>query len=112
MNFLCDLRSFTDDDVMPPGSFHDRVSKQQGSLGHANCEMSGRIHQFQRVVRFYGGPMEDVLRILRGEADLCRRLAAAIHDRDVICELLAAADDAESKIARLSRDTSTELTIH
>ena len=76
------------------------------------CEMSGRIHQFQRAMRFYGGPMEEALRILRGEADLCRRLAAAIHDRDVIEELLEAADDAESKIARLSQDRSAELTVH
>lgn len=63
-------------------------------------------------MRFYGGPMEETLRILRGEADLCRRLAAAIHDRDVIEELLAAADEADSKIARLSRDTSVENTVH
>lgn len=74
--------------------------------------MSGRIHQLSFAMRFYGGPMEEALRILRGEADLCRRLAAAIHDRDVIEELLAAADDADSKIARLSRDTSVENTVH
>jgi hypothetical protein len=74
--------------------------------------MSGRIHQFQGAVRLYGGPMEEALRILRGEADLCRRLAAAINDRDVIAQLLAAADDAESKIARLSPNTATGLTVH
>ena len=78
----------------------------------AMCEMSGRIHQNQLPKRFYGGAMEEALRILRGEADLCRRLAAAIHDRAVIAELLAAADDADAKIAKMSRDTSTELTVH
>ena len=89
-----------------------RVSNQQGGICDAKCEMAGRVHQFQRVMRFYGGPMEEALRILRGEADLCRRLAAAIHDRDVIEELLEAADEAESKIARLSQDRSAELTVH
>ena len=112
MNFRCGLSGFTEDDVMPPGSLNGPVSKQSGRFRDAKCEMSGRIHQFERVVRFYGGPMEEALRILRGEADLCRRLAAAIHDRDVIAQLLEAADDAESKIARLSRDTSAELTVH
>ena len=74
--------------------------------------MSGRIHQIQRVMRFYGEPMEEALKILRGEADLCRRLAAAIHDRDVIAQLLAAADDADRKIARLDPNTAAPQTVH
>ena len=89
-----------------------RVSIQQGWICDAKCQMSGSIHQIRRVTRFYGGPMEETLRILRGEADLCRRLAAAIDDGDVIAQLLAAARDAEGKITRLSRDTSVELTVH
>ena len=63
-------------------------------------------------MRFYGGPMEEALKILCGEADLCRRLAAAIHDREVIAQLLAAAHDAESKIARLDPNTAPGLTVH
>lgn len=74
--------------------------------------MYGRIHQIDGDRRPYGGAMEEALKILRGEADLCRRLAAAIHDRDVIAELLAAADDAERKIARLDPNLSIELSLH
>lgn len=112
MNFRCRIRGFTEDDVMPPGPVQRPVSKQQGWICDAKCEMSGRIHQIHRAMRFYGGPMEEALKILRGEADLCRRLAAAIHDREVIAQLLAAADDAESKIARLDPNTAPGLTVH
>jgi hypothetical protein len=112
MNFRCALRGFTERDVMQPERIQGPVSIQQGWICDAKCQMSGSIHQIQRAVRFYGGPMEEALRILRGEADLCRRLAAAIEDREVIAQLLAAARDAEGKIARFGRDTSVELTVH
>ena len=112
MNFRCALRGFTERDVMQSERIQGPVSIQQGWICDAKCQMSGSIHQIQRAVRFYGGPMEEALRILRGEADLCRRLAAAIEDREVIAQLLAAARDAEGKITRLSRDTSVELTVH
>jgi hypothetical protein len=112
MNFRCALRGFTERDVMQSERIQGPVSIQQGWICDAKCQMSGSIHQIQRAARFYGGPMEEALRILRGEADLCRRLAAAIEDREVIAQLLAAARDAEGKIARFGRDTSVELTIH
>lgn len=81
-------------------------------MGENNCIVSVSFRQISSAPALYRGPMEETLRILRGEADLCRRLAAAIYDPEVIEMLLSAADEAESRISRLSLDRSAELTVH
>jgi hypothetical protein len=74
--------------------------------------MSGIFREFRGEGPFYARGMEEAVKLLRGEADLCRWLAATIDDREVIAELLATADEAEDRIARLSAYTSAELTVH
>jgi hypothetical protein len=90
-----------------------RLSSANRQVRYANnCIVPVSFRQIPGVPSLYRGPMEETLRMLRGEADLCRRLAAAIIDPEVIRMLLAAAEEAESRISRLSLDRSAELTVH
>jgi len=74
--------------------------------------MSGSFRQSPNPARFYDPAMENAAKLLQGEADLCRWLAAAIDDGEVIAELLATADEAESRIGRLSAYSAAEVTVH
>lgn len=70
--------------------------------------MYGAFGQTRGFSLVQWGSMREALRILRGEADLCRRLAAAIYDAEVIDVLLAAADEATA----LVDEVLAEPTVH